>query len=427
MRTGRTSALVTLSLGGIAALAAWSVLIWDLLLWEAPRVAVVPPIAGAVLPRVEIVRVRADLATAPARPADGSGATEDAARSRPTGGANDAGPAPHVREPSSVPAAEARLDSLMDALKARVDAQREPVRARTTGTAPPRIPLPRDVVTCGSVRARGVERVTYLIDCSARSEPHIGAMMDEVMRSVSRLDDAQSFAVVACRKDWSAVAPPGAMRKGGASFGSAMEADLRSWLRESAAPAGAPQIYAGIEAAMGTRPDLIVLVSAGLANPGDGDDVRDAAIGAFERANPRDARSGRRAARVMTIVAGGQDPKGVLAAISAAHATDAPLHGTLSVPARAAADPAATESPPQGDSDARLVEAVRRALSDPADPASARALLEATVIAQSAGWPREHVVRMATATARRAEALGLDEIAAEAGAIARRAAEGNPR
>lgn len=429
MRTGRTAALVTLSLGGVAAIAAWAVLIWDLLAWEAPRVSVVPPIAGAVLPQVEVVRVRAEVATAPAAPSKerGTGASEE--RSAQAGGPSDAEAAPRAHASSSVPSAEARLGELMDALRARVDAQREPVRARTTGTAPPRIPFPRDVVTCGSVRARGVDRVTYLIDCSARSEPHIGMMIDQVLRSVSRLDDAQSFAVVACRKDWSAVAPPGAMRKGGASFGSSAEADLRAWLQETAVPAGAPQIYAGIEAAMATRPDLVVLVSAGLANPGDGDDVRDAAIGAFERANPRDARTGRRAARVMTLVAGGQDPKGALASIATAHAADAPLHGGLSAPApaRTPAEASVAEAAPQGDSDARLIEAMRCALSDPADPASARALLEATVIAQSAGWPREHVVRMATATARRAEALGLDEIAAEAGAIARRAAEGNPQ
>ncbi len=426
--TGRTPALVALSIGGIAAIAAWSVLIWDLLAWQAPRVAVVPPIAGAVLPRVEVVRVRADVtpATAPAEER-GTGASEE--RSAQAGGPSHAEAAPRAHASSSVPIAEARLGELMDALKARVDAQREPIRARTTGTAPPRIPLPHDVVTCGGVRARGVDRVAFIIDCSARSEPHIGMMTDEVLRSVSRLDDAQSFAVIACRKDWAEVAPPGAMRKGGTSFGSSAEADLRSWLRGSAAPAGAPQVYAGIEAAMGTRPDLVVLVSAGLANPGDGDDMRDAALGAFERANPRDARTGRRAARVMTLVAGGQDPKGLLASIASAHASDAPLHGTLSAPApaRAPADATAAQAAPPGESDERLIEAMRRALSDPSDPASARALLEATVIAQSKGWPREHVVRMATATARRAEALGLDEIAAEAGAIARRAAEGNPR
>jgi hypothetical protein len=421
VRTGRTAALFTLLLGGIAALAAWSALIWDLLVWQAPRIAVVPPIAGSVLPRVEVVRWHAE--------ADHRG---NAFASKGEAPADAAPDAPRTEDPpaaAGLPAAEAQLASLMDALKARLDAQREPVRARTTGTAPPRIPLPRDVVTCGGIRARGVDRVAYLIDCSARSEPHISMMVDEVMRSIARLDDAQSFAVIACRKDWAQVAPPGAMRKGGASFGSSVEADLRTWLRERATPSDAPQIYAGIEAAMATRPDIVVLVSAGLATPGDGDDVRDAALGAFERANPRDARTGKRAARVMALVAGGQDPKGVLATIAAAHATDAALHGVLAVPvpARAPAEVASIEIAPQAESDERLIEAMRRALADPSDPASARALLEATVIAQSTGWPREHVARMASATARRAEALGLDEIAAEAGEIARRAAEGSPR
>lgn len=418
MRTGRTAALVTLSLGSIAALAAWSALIWDLLAWQAPRVAVVPPIAGTVLPRVEVMRVRTGDMTAPATPATGLGTQ-----------ASDAGAAPQLHASSAVPTAQAQLVTLMDALMARIDAQREPVRARTTGTAPPRIPLPRDVVTCGSVRARGVERVAYLIDCSARSEPHLSVIIDEVVRSVSRLDDSQSFTVIACRKDWAEVAPPGAMRKGGASFGSSMEADLKAWLRATAVPSGAPQIYAGIETAMGTRPDLVVLVSAGLASPGDGDDVRDAALGAFDRTNPRDARTGRRAARVMTIVAGGQDPKGVLSSIATAHSPDAPLHGMISASAaaRAPGEVTAAQVAPQADSDVRLVEAMRRALSDPSDPASARALLEATVIAQATGWPREHVARMASATARRAETLGLDEIAVEAGEIARRVAEGGAR
>lgn len=416
MRTGRTAALVTLSLGGIAAVIAWSLLIWDLLAWQAPRIAVVPPIKGTVLPRVEVVRVRADAAFASSIGADAPRGLE-APVDAPT------------TESRDVPGAEQRLGQLMDALRARLDAQREQVRARTTGTAPPRIPLPRDVVTCGGLRAKGVERVAYLIDCSARSEPHIDLMIDEVLRSASRLDDAQSFTVIACRKDWAEVAPPGAMRKGGASFRSSVAAELRSWLRETATPGGPPQIYSGIEAAMATRPDLVVLVSAGLANPGDGDDVREAALGACDRANPRDAALGTRAARVMTLVAGGQDPKGVLASIAAAHAAGAPLHGTLSAPApaRAPAETAAAQPGPRDESDAKLVEAMRRALSDPSDPASARALLEATVLAESMGWPREHIVRMASAAARRAEALGLDEIASEADGIARRVAEGGGR
>ena len=418
MRTGRTAALVTLSLGGIAAVIAWSLLIWDLLAWQAPRIAVVPPIKGTVLPRVEVVRVRAD---APAA----SASSVVAGTSR---GGEAPADTPSLQAPDA-PAAEQRLGELMDSLRARLDAQREQVRARTTGTAPPRIPLPRDVVTCGGLRTKGVERVAYLIDCSARSEPHIGLMIDEVLRSASRLDDAQSFTVIACRKDWAEVAPPGAMRKGGASFRSSIAEELRSWLRETAIPGGPPQIYSGIEAAMATRPDLVVLISAGLANPADGDDARDAALGACDRANPRDAVRGTRAARVMTLVAGGQDPKGVLASIAAAHAADAPLHGTLSAPAPARAPAEFAAAPPgqKGESDAKLVEAMRRALSDPSDPASARALLEATVIAESMGWPREHIVRMASAAARRAEALGLDEIASEAEGIARRVAEGGSR
>jgi hypothetical protein len=421
-KPGRTAALVTLSLGGIAAIAAWSLLIWDLLAWQAPRIAVVPPIAGAVLPRVEVMRTSADPRPAPAEPALAGSPTAPT----PADGADRP-----ARADSPVPEAQRRLDEVMGRVQAMLDAQREPIRARTTGTAPPQIQLPRDVVTCGGLRARGALRVAYLIDCSARSEPHIATMVDEVLRSVSRLDDAQSFAVIACRKDWAEVAPPGAMRKGGTSFGGAMADDLRAWLRERATPGAAPQIYSGIEAATATRPDLVVLVSAGLANPGDGDDVRDAAIGACDRANPRDALTGRRPARIMTLVAGGQDPQGVMSAIAAAHADGAPLTGTL-VPATPPGEGAASSvaealAAPPADSDARLISAMRIALADPADPASARALLEATVLAESLGWPREHVVRMANAASRRAEALGLDQIASDADRIARRAAEGAPR
>ncbi len=421
MSTGRNAALATLSIGGLMALIAWSVLIRDLFLWEAPRVAVVPPIAGTALPRVEVaLRAAGTSAEQPVRIGQASQPPEPRASAAPV-------PTGASSAPSASPEAIRRLDAAMAQIATRLDAQREQVRARTTGTAPPQIPLPRDVVTCGGMRARGVERVAYLIDCSARSEPHIALMIDEVMRSIARLDDAQSFSVIACRKDWAEVAPPGAMRKAGSSLGSSIASDLRTWLRDKAAPGGNPQIFAGIEAAMGTRPDLVVLVSAGLANPGDGNDARDAALGAFDRANPHDARSGRRPARVMTLVAGGQDPGGVLASIASAHAVDARLHGTLSPPAtaRAAADASPTAPAPQGDLDARLIAAMRVALSDPADPASARALLEAAVIAETMDWPREHVARMARAAARRAESLGLDEIAAEANGMALRAVQGS--
>jgi hypothetical protein len=432
VRPGRTSALVTLSVGGAAAVAAWGLLVWELLAWEAPRVSVTPPLAGTVLPRVEVVRVRAELPAAATAQAAAASAQATAAPAAQTAAA-------------SAPAAQRRLEELLATVHAQVDAVREPVRARTTGTAPPRIPLPQDVVTCGGLRARDVTRVAYLIDCSARSEPHIADMVDAVMRSAARLGDAQSFVVVACRKDWAEVAPPGAMRRGGAAFGSSVAADLRAWLRDNASPGGSPQIYAGIEAAMASRPDLVVLVSAGLANPGDADDVRDAALAAVERANPRDARTGARRARIMTLVAGGQDPRGVMSSIASAHARGAALHGVLDGAAPGLAgrhvtppsDTGAAAGPPGRDTsgaagvaddlDARMVEAVRRALADPSDPASARALLEAAVLADSMGWPRDHVARLATAAMRRADALGLDQMAADAARLAAQAREGTPQ
>lgn len=446
MRSGRTSALVTLSVGGAAALAAWGLLVWELLSWESPRVAVTPPLAGTVLPRVEVVRVRAELPSA-SMAAHPDGDEHAAGAHAASAHAQTAAASAAQTAAMSAPAAQRRLDDLLATVHAQVDAVREPVRARTTGTAPPRIPLPQDVVTCGGLRARDVTRVAYLIDCSARSESHVPAMVDAVMRSAARLGDAQSFVVVACRKDWAEVAPPGAMRRGGGAFGSSVAADLRAWLRDNTSPGGPPQIYAGIEAAMASRPDLVVLVSAGLANPGDADDVRDAALAAVERANPRDARTGERRARIMTLVAGGQDPRGVMASIASAHARGTALHGVLggatpglavrsatdpSDPGAAAGAPARDTSGTGGleraaDSDARMVEAMRRALADPSDPASARALLEAAVLAESMGWPREHVTRLATAAMRRADALGLDQMAADAAQLAARTSEGTPQ
>ncbi|MBU3728564.1 MAG: hypothetical protein FGM37_04865, partial [Phycisphaerales bacterium] len=119
VRTARTAAIATLSLGGLVALAAWSALIVDLLAWEAPRVAVVPPIAGAVLPRVEIVRPPSGAVPPPKSPAR---AAEHAAGAGVSPGAAAASGAPAVSE---APAADRRLRELMDALRARLDAQRE--------------------------------------------------------------------------------------------------------------------------------------------------------------------------------------------------------------------------------------------------------------------------------------------------------------
>lgn len=397
---GRTAALATLAAGGAVAIAAWAVLIHDLLDWQQPLIAVVPPIRGTVLPRVSVA----------ALPADTNSAAAVTAAAPPL--AAPAPPAPSAQRAAAAPEADALTD-----VRARLERMAEPIASRTTGTAPPRIPMPTDVVCVEGMRVRGVGRVAYLLDCSARSAGLADRMADAVVRSARRLDEAQSFAVIVAHRGGAMVAPPGAMRRGGPSFPPSAADDLRGWLLETMRPEGEPLVLAGIEAAMGTRPDLVVLVSAGLAAPGDTDDVRDAALAACNRANPKDA-AGRRPARIMSVVAGGEDPRGVLAAIAAAHGDGTALLGTL--PAEGAAGASATARAPApepagtpgGDPD--LVQAMRIAMQDPAAPESAQALLRAAVLAQSMGWPPEHVARLAHAAARRADALGLDATARDA-------------
>lgn len=422
---GRTAALATLAAGGAVAIVAWAMLIHDLLAWQDPLIAVVPTVKGTVLPRVSVVSLPAGVGAAASTGMPSTSAPssmrEEAARAATDGtaaeGARAAGsPAP---DRSALPAADVLTD-----VRERLARLSEPIASRTTGTAPPRIPLPTDVVCVEGMRVRGVNRVAYILDCSARSAGLAQRMADAVVRSARRLDDSQSFAVIVARRGGATIAPPGAMRRGGTSFQASAADDLRAWLLESMAPEGEPLVLPGIDAAMSTRPDLVVLVSAGLAGPGDADDVRDAALAACNRANPRDA-SGRRPARIMAVTAGGEDPRGVLAAIAAAHGDGTTLIGALmaetaggeSAPGIAAAEGAAGTA----GGDRALVDALRAAMRDPADPESAQSLLRAAVLAQSMGWPAEHVARLAQAAARRAEALGLDATAAEARSIRSRA------
>lgn len=178
------------------------------------------------------------------------------------------------------------------------------------------------VAVFAGVQARRASRIVYAVDASGAMASSLPFVLDEVMRSVNRLQPTQSFQVVLFRES-----PDGSPAMSPLIFSDRLtpateenRSRLAAWL-SAAEPAGKSNPLSGLEPALSFDPDLIFLLTRSIKRSGPqtewGPGNR-AVLQRLEQLNPRDASNNRKVV-IKTIQFLDADPTGLLQSIADSH------------------------------------------------------------------------------------------------------------
>lgn len=164
--------------------------------------------------------------------------------------------------------------------------------------------------------ANSATSVAYVVDASGSMAGSFPAIVDEVARSLARLEPSQRFTVVCFRRDGAvALGGDGALRPATAD---ATREAVR-WLREGVLPSGRSSPLEALRVALRSGADCVFLLSTTMTGPGRHELDRAGLLEAMEALNPRDPRNGARRATIQCIQFLEEDPGGALAALADAH------------------------------------------------------------------------------------------------------------
>jgi hypothetical protein len=165
--------------------------------------------------------------------------------------------------------------------------------------------------------AGNATKVAYVVDASGSMVGRFPAIVDEVERSLLRLEPTQSFTVVCFRRDGAEA------WRGKASLepaSRAARADAVRWLREKVVPAGRSSPLEALALALRSGADCVFLLSTTVTGPASHELDRASLLALLDRLNPRGGADGRRRATIQCIQFLEEDPGGTLAAIADEHA-----------------------------------------------------------------------------------------------------------
>ncbi|MEY2796094.1 MAG: hypothetical protein RIR10_1810 [Planctomycetota bacterium] len=165
--------------------------------------------------------------------------------------------------------------------------------------------------------AGNATKVAYVVDASGSMVGSFPAIVDEVERSLARLEPTQQFAVIAFRRD-------GAIAFGGtpAALHNASKAERAAaiaWLRNEVIPSGRSSPIEALTEALRSGADCVFLLSTTITGPGRHELDRASMLALLDRLNPRDPRNGNRRATIQCIQFLEVDPGGTLEAVAAEH------------------------------------------------------------------------------------------------------------
>lgn len=162
-------------------------------------------------------------------------------------------------------------------------------------------------------------KVAYVVDASGSMIGSFPEIVDEVERSISRLEPSQQFTVICFRRD-SAVAP-----RGDSSLRPASRAERAAaieWLRKDVIPSGRSSPIEALSLALRSGADCVFLLSTTVTGPGSHELDRESLLALLDRLNPADPSTGRRRATIQCIQFLEDDPGRTLEAVAARHFGD---------------------------------------------------------------------------------------------------------
>lgn len=241
-------------------------------------------------------------------------------------------PASAEREPpprSMTDAGQSRADATQDALLDRLraleraggtnpdlDALARRFGASDADSLPQAPARPLAGASFAGLVSGNATKVAYVVDASGSMVGRFPAIVDEVERSLARLEPTQSFAIVCFRRD-GASSPGGGVTLRPASR--AARAEAVRWLREEVVPSGRSSPVEALALALRSGADCVFLLSSTNTGPASHELDRESMLALLERLNPREKPSGRRRATIQCIQFLEPDPGGTLEAVAAEH------------------------------------------------------------------------------------------------------------
>jgi hypothetical protein len=228
---------------------------------------------------------------------------------------------PAAAEPAaSVPAAS---DAQREALRQAADRALAAIRAsaaplslsahrvgRLGGTSRP---IQVDFV---GLKASNARRIVYVVDASGSLVGSFPQIVEELRRSLMKLDPRQQFGVVFFQRGDAVIVPPG----GGLQPATPEAlAEAVKWIDARMIPTGRSNPLAAIEAAMRLKPEIIFLLSADITGAGEYEISERQLIEAVDRLNPKDPETGIRPVRIQCVQFLDPDPAGTLERLATDH------------------------------------------------------------------------------------------------------------
>ena len=166
------------------------------------------------------------------------------------------------------------------------------------------------------LRATNARRIVYVVDASGSLVGTFPQVIEELRRSVMKLDPRQNFGIIFIQRGEAVTVPPG-----GALQPATPErlADAMRWIDAKMIPTGRSNPIAAIEAAIALKPEIIFLLSADITGAGEYEISERSLLDALERLNPRDATTGRRPIRIQCVQFLDPDPVGTLERVAKDH------------------------------------------------------------------------------------------------------------
>ncbi len=166
------------------------------------------------------------------------------------------------------------------------------------------------------LRASNARRIVYVVDASGSLVGSFPQVIEELRRSLLKLDPRQSFGIIFIQRGDALIVPPG-----GALQPATPErlSEAMQWVDAKVMPTGRSNPIAALEAAMALKPEIVFLLSADITGAGEYELSEKALLDAVDRLNPRDPATGRRAVRIECVQFLDPDPVGTLERLAREH------------------------------------------------------------------------------------------------------------
>lgn len=235
-----------------------------------------------------------------------------------------------------------------------------PAPRRLGNPAPPKVQLPgtsdnsskaapstghdgakSGIVAFTNVKGDSAKRIVYVIDGSGSMALCLPFIRAELLRSVARLDESQSFQIVVFRDPPAGSQAPGTFilnpRKNTTNellaASDLNKSILREWL-ETVQPLGRSSPLSGIEAALAMQPDLIFLLSRTIKRSvnSDAEETNRLLLARLDTLNPVNPVTRKRPTVIKALQFVDNDPTGLMQSIGKVHGDASESYRVIPVP-----------------------------------------------------------------------------------------------